>query len=173
MAVVAGDIKAKLSGGASNNQPNLSLGGVRSSVDMSGTALNNLFDNVSAGEATSGRVEYRCVYITNTNNTDTIGTVVVFMGGLTPSPTSTLDIGLDPAGVGDGAATGVAATVSSETEAPAGVTFSSPVTEGAGLAVGTLGPGQGIALWCRRTITAGAGAATGDGTSLEFRGTPA
>lgn len=173
MAVVVADIRAKLSGGASNNVPGASLGGVRSSVDLSSTALNNLFDNVSASEATAGRVEYRCVYIANVNATDTLNTVKVFMGSATPSASSKLEIGLDPAGIGNGATTGVATTIATETDVPTGVTFSEPLTEGAAIAVGNLPAGAGIAVWCRRTITAGAPAASGDGTTLEVRGTPA
>ena len=75
---MAATLAFQLSGGASNSDPNASLGGTHSSVALSGTAMNNLFDDVSSGEASAGDTEYRAIDITNTG--DATGTVVkIFM----------------------------------------------------------------------------------------------
>lgn len=56
---MAATLVFRLTGGASNSDPDASLGGVMSNTEISGTALNNLFDDVSPDEATSGSTEYR------------------------------------------------------------------------------------------------------------------
>ncbi len=47
-----------LTGGAGNSDPNASPGGEMSANQISGTPMNNLFDNVTADEAAAGDVEY-------------------------------------------------------------------------------------------------------------------
>lgn len=48
MAIIDSEIQYRLSGGASNSDPNASLGGVKSSTAW----VNNMFDDVSAAQAT-------------------------------------------------------------------------------------------------------------------------
>lgn len=65
------DIAFLLSGGSSNNNPSLSLGGNPSSTPVSGN-MNSLFSDVPAASATSGLVDYRCFYILNKSETETL-----------------------------------------------------------------------------------------------------
>lgn len=65
MPIIDTEIQYRFSGGASNSNPNASLGGVKSSVSIGST----LFDDVSSAEAAAGSVEYRCYYIHNANAT--------------------------------------------------------------------------------------------------------
>lgn len=116
-------------------------------------ASQNVFDSVSPINSLVGSVEYRCLYISNTGTT-TVNDVKVWIKTQTTGPDD-LDIGLDPAGVGNGSTTGVAVVTALETAAPAGVVFTRPLTYATGLSVGTLAPGDGIALWERRTVPAG------------------
>lgn len=173
MAVTAADIQYRLSGGNGNADPNASLGGVMSATAVPAVAANNLFDNVTPTEAAAGSVEHRCFYIRNSNATDALNDVKVWMDGPTPAPGSILEIGVDPAGVGDGAATGVATVIADETAVPAGVVFAEADAEGEALDVGTLAAGQVRAIWARRTIAAGAASSPADGTTFRFRGIPA
>ena len=53
--------------------------------------------------------------------------------------------------------------------APAGVTFSSPTTVGAGVALGTIGAGQVKAFWIRRTA-ANSSALSNDGVTIAVTG---
>ena len=60
------DIVFVLSGGSSNYDPNLSLGG-EPGYPLQGS-LNNLFSNITSSEAQNGYTDYRCIYIFNDSN---------------------------------------------------------------------------------------------------------
>lgn len=168
----ASDIAKRLSGGASNNDPNLSLGGKMSSTSIVNNALQNLFDNVSSTERVSGSIEFRCFYFVNTHSTESLEDAVVYIASQTPSEDTDIEIGLDPAGVGDGDSTGVATDIPDETYPPDGVSFSAPANAGTGLVVGTLAPGDAIAVWVKRTVQPGAAAASNDPFTIRLTGTP-
>jgi len=53
-----------LSGGASNNNPLLSLGGVSSTIEVIGN-INGLFPDVTPAQVISGMIDYRCFYVKN------------------------------------------------------------------------------------------------------------
>lgn len=69
MLTTARDISFVLSGGTSNLDPNLSLGGDPSSAPIPSGVLNNLFDDISSAETNSGVEDYRCFYIFNDGET--------------------------------------------------------------------------------------------------------
>src|SRR3989304_3681462 len=86
MAIVAGDILFKLSikTGTAGNQSaqgdvNASLGKYISTTELSGTALNNLFDDVSGAENAASDVEYRCVFVHNSHGSLTYQGSVVWL----------------------------------------------------------------------------------------------
>ena len=162
MSIITADFVARLSGGAANSVGNSSLGGAKSSTVASST-VDQLFDAVSAAEAAAGTVEYRCIYLHNANGVDTMTNARVWVSSNTPLAGTTLDIG-----VGTAAVNGTEQTIANETTAPTGVSFSAPTTASAGLALGTLPPGQHKAIWLRRTVTAGAGSSASDGFTLGF-----
>lgn len=168
MPVVNTDMKWLLSGDSGNTDENASLGGGRSSTEVVvSPILNNLFDNVTAGQALAGEIEYRCIYLQNDHATDSVDDVTVWISSNTPSTSTTIAIGLDPAGKN-----GTADTISPSTEAPAGVTFSTPTTQGSGLAVGLLQAQDVYPVWIRRTVTAAAAAASSDPFYIDVGGTP-
>ena len=135
-----------------------------------GVGLENLFDNVSAAELTAGDIEYRCYYVRNNDGTDTLTGATIYFYMDTPSPDTVFDMGKDPAGIGNGITTGVATTVINESTAPAGVTFSHPIDQLSGIALGNLTPGNGHAVWLRRTVTAGGTAAAWDAVKIRVEG---
>ncbi len=165
MPIIASEIKFYLSGGASNAVVASSLGGVVSSVEVTSAVLHNLFDTVSAAEAVAGTTEYRCIYVKNTNGTLDLTTAVAWITANTPSTYSVLDIGVGSSGM-----SGTEQTVGDEVTAPTSVTFSAPVTQGAGLALGDMTPGDTMAIWLRRTITAGAAAYDADDAIISVGG---
>jgi|Deesub1362B_J571_1020462.scaffolds.fasta_scaffold00499_24 hypothetical protein len=167
MAVSDTDIKFYYSG---DGTPQGSLGGAITSNEVPSSGTNVIFDDVSAEEAQSGDVEYRCIYVKNTNTTDTLYDARVFIAQDTLSADDEIDIGLDPAGVGDGTNTGVATSIADEGEAPTGVTFSHPTDYASGLVIGDLGPGQCIAIWIRRTVNAGAAAIASNSFQIKVQG---
>ena len=57
MAIAASDIKIRLSGGASNTNPNLALGGAMSTASggiITTNVLNNDMDDITSAEASTG-----------------------------------------------------------------------------------------------------------------------
>ena len=162
MSVVAGEIKFYLSGGAANADPDASLGGVTSSVQV-GAAIHDLFDSVTPEEATAGDTEYRAIDIVNTNPTDDLEQAYLYISGETTSANSTIALGYDAAGT---------QSVANESTAPGGgVTFSAPTTKATGIALGDIAANGGKKrVWLRRTITAGAAKLAGDAGQLSVTG---
>lgn len=157
MAIIAGDIKLYLSGGASNADPNLSLGGIISSTEIVDATLHNLFDIVSSAEGTAGDTEYRCFYIKNTHATLTLQSAKEYIKTQTPDADTSAEIGL-----GTAAINGNEQSVVNENTAPVGVTFTALTGTGNALAIGDIPAGQHMAIWVKRIVTAGAAAVNAD-----------
>lgn len=155
---MSADLVYKLTGGAANSDPDASLGGVGSSVDISGTALNNLFDNVSPTEAQVGDVEYRAFDIYNEG--DATAEAVIFWITDTTNPESLLEVGLDSG----------TQSIVNESTAPSSptITFSSP-TEGSPLVVSDISVGSRQRVWIKRTISAAADNIASDLGTLHVR----
>lgn len=170
MPVSISDVQFRLSGGSANTNPNNSLGGQISTTQINPTNPQNLFDNISSAEASAGDIEYRCFYVFNSNATDTFFEVTVYISSQTTSTSTSIEIGADPSGPGNGSTTGVATTIANEGVAPAGVVFSSPSTPVGGIILGDFGPQQGRAVWVRRTVLSGALFLASDETTLAVRG---
>lgn len=163
MPISNANLKWYLSGGGANADPNAALGGARSSVQ----AGSSLFDTVTGDESAAGDTEYRCVYFRN-EDSDSDGLIsgILWILSNTPSTDTTIAVGLDPAGKN-----ATATTVANENTAPAGVSFSSPATKGAGIALGsTFAQNDFIGVWVRRTVTAGAASAASDPATLRVEG---
>jgi len=160
MAITTTDIKYRLSGGSGNSDPLLSLGGVKSSTEVSST----LFDDISSGESATGEDEYRCIYIHNNHGSLTMESTKMWIQSNTPSPDTTVAIG---AGTSD--INGTEQTVGSEGTAPSGVTFSSPSSEGTAISLGNIPYGQHKAVWVRRTVSEGASAYNSDSFTLRVK----
>ena len=159
MAIVSTDIDYKHSGGATNSDPALSLGGIISANDVT---VNTLFDDVSSAEASAGDTEYRCVYVQNSHATLTLLTAKVFIQANTAGSRIAIALG------GEGK-NGTAETVANENTAPVGETFSQPTDYAGGLSLGDLAPGETYPIWIRRVIPSSAAAAT-DTYTLRVQG---
>lgn len=163
MAIVAGDILIRLSGGSGNTDPNAALGGVMStSTSVTDNTTHNLFDQVSGTESAAGDIEYRGVYVLNNHGSLTAQNTHAYISSQTSSADTSLDIAL--AGEGLNA---TMETVGNENTAPVGETFSAPSTYAAGLDMGNIPFSQRYGLWIRRTVNAGAAAVNDDTTTLK------
>jgi hypothetical protein len=165
MPITASDIQIRLSGGAANSDVNASLGGAKSSTQVTTASLHNLFDQVSGAEAAAGDIEYRCIYVHNAHASLTLQNARVYISTNTPATDTTLDI----AAAGEGV-NGTAETVGNESTAPTGETFSAPANYAAGISIGNIPAGQHHAVWVRRTITAGAAARNLDNPTIAVEG---
>ena len=150
--------------------PDLSLGEFVSTTALDlGTALNNLFDDVSGAENAASDVEYRAIAVVNKHATLTLQSAVAWISAEVANGAS-VAIGLDPAGVvALDSASAQGAEIVDESTAPAGVTFSTPTTKGTGLAIGNMAPDTAQLIWIRRTA-ADTAALNDDGVTLRVEG---
>lgn len=166
MAISSGNLKYYLSGGASNSDPNASLGGARSTTTISPS---DLFDYVSSEEAAAGDTEYRCIYFLNADadSNGLLAPIKLWVLANTPSADTTIEVGLDPAGKN-----ATATTVADENTAPSGVTFSAPTSKTTGITVPSAPFAQNdyIAIWIKRVINAGALDTASDTATIRIEG---
>ena len=165
MPIVAGDLKIYLSGGAGNSDPNASLGGVISSTEVTDNTTHNLFDQVSGTESLAGDIEYRGVYLKNTHGSLTLQNTKIYISSNTGSADTTIDIALD-----GGATNATMETLSDESTAPSGETFTAPTTYAGGLSIGSLAAGEKKGLFIRRTVNASAAAVNDDAVTIKYDG---
>lgn len=147
-----------------------SLGDQISTTAWAGGTINDLFDDVSGTENATNVVDYRCIFIHNSNTANILQNAVVWLSSEVAGGTS-IAIAVDNiAASAIGSASAQAATIASETTAPTGVgAFSSPASAGAGLALGNIGIGQCRAIWIRRTA-ANTAAVSNDGVGISVTG---
>jgi hypothetical protein len=156
----------RLSGGPTNSDINASIGGVMSAINIIGGGIPNLFDSITAQEATVGDTEYRCFYIIN------IGSGIVYNMKLyipvQPAAGTALAVGLET-----GFLNKTCLLVADENTAPGGVgvTFTAPSTSGAGISLGNMAVNDKIGIWVRRTVTPGASEQTASGV-INIEGSP-
>jgi hypothetical protein len=165
MPIAAADIDFRLSGGAANSDVNASLGGAKSSTEVTDASLHNLFDQVSSAESAAGDTEYRCIYVHNAHASLSLQNAVIWIQTQTPSADTSVEIA-----VGSAAINGTEQTVANESTAPTGVTFGTPANEGAAQALGTIPAGQHKAVWIKRIVNAAAAAANSDSVVLRVKG---
>jgi hypothetical protein len=160
MPIVNTDIKYRLSGGSGNTSAAASLGGAKSSTDMS----TDLFDDVASGEASAGDTEYRCIYIHNAHGSLTMESAKIWIQTNTPSADTAISVGL-----GTSSINATEQTVADESTAPSGVTFSAPSVEGSALSLGNIPFSQHKAVWVRRVVNASSAAYTNDTFTLRVK----
>lgn len=122
------------------------------SLKIEAASFNEMWDNISKVESKVGDIEYRCFYVKN-NGIDYIYNVRLYIKSQPASTIDTLQIGLDPIGIGNGSTTGVATSIANEGVAPGGVVFTSADVN-TPLAIGDLAPGDCQAFWMKRTVPA-------------------
>lgn len=147
-------LELRLSGGAANNSGNSSLGGIKSHMNIADAVGENLIDDVTRKEVIIGKTEYRCFYIHNSGRLPVHGGIIFIDED--PSATS-ITIGLDPVGSGDGVISGLAQNLIDENTSPTGVTFEDAGEFRVKLALPFLKPGDSQAIWMKRIATAGQG----------------
>lgn len=165
-AIISAELKWQLTGGAANANPDLSIGGAQSSVEITDASDNNLFDDVSGDEASSGDTEYRCFTLKNTNATISLQNSKLWFTANTTSADDTLDIALSGLGLNT-----EPEALANESTAPSnGETFSAPASKAAGLSVGTVPATQYYPIFIRRIVDASAAAVDANAATLKWEG---
>lgn len=162
MTITAGQLLFCLSGGTANTDPNASLGGGKSNTTLSDNTSNNLFDDVSAGEASSGDVEYRGIFVMNTS-TETLSAAYVTISVNTPAPGDVIYWTTDTIGINNN---NTMSTISNESTAP---TATGTWVTGS-LSIGSMLPTKSIGVWVMRTVSVGAGSYANNTATFVFTG---
>ena len=118
MPIVSGNLDKLLTGGASNSDPNLSIGGDVSTTELVNNAKNNLFDLVSAQEAEDGMTDYRCEALENAHASLTHKGAKVWVRQNTTSGDTAVSIGASAQGINS-----APTAISDDSTAPSGVTL--------------------------------------------------
>ena len=175
-AIVAGEILFKYSttagaaGNAGTSTPTGSLGKYISTSAWAGGAANDLFDDISGAENAASTVDYRCVFVHNSNTANPLQNAVVYMSAEVAGGAS-IAIAVDTtAASAIGSATAQALQATTELAGPqTSLTYSSPTTAGTGLALGNIPVGNCRAFWVRRTA-ANSSALSNDGVTIAVAG---
>lgn len=147
MVVEPTDVQFLLSGGAGNQNPFGSLGGIRSGTQLKDDMMDALFDPISINQRLTGHTDYYCIYIYNNSATSVMtGTRIWFT-----VVTSYISMGL-----GTSPVNGEEQAITPDTVPPAGITFVQPLSENNGIQVGNIPAKQHRAVWFRRIIPANA-----------------
>ena len=168
MAIVAGDISFWLTGAASDGaaqaDPNASLGGFRSSTQITTGVLNNLWDNTTGAKAAAGDTEYRCVCIRNDHATLLLTEATVFMAA-TGNAQIVVSFAVEVPTTSD--TTGSCQTIVNESTTPTvnsgncgnwstATTYATGQTLAINAHDDDLGVGEIVFVWLRRVVAAGA-----------------
>lgn len=146
-----------------------SLGKYISTTAWAGGAANDLFDDISGSENAASTVDYRGIFVYNSNAANAYQNPTAYISAEVAGGAS-IAIGADTTATSAlGSATAQALTIANETTAPAGVTFSSPTTAATGVALSSIPSGNVKGLWVRRTA-ANTAAINGDGVTLATSG---
>jgi len=165
MPIVTADIDWHMSGGVGNTDPNLCLGGVRATQQYTDSADNNIFDDVSGAEASSGDTEYRGSYLRNAHGSLTWLEVHLWIESNTPGAGDQIAIALAGEGIN-----ATMETIADESTAPVGETFSEPANYAAGLDMNDIATVQHYGFWQRRVVAAGAAAVAANSYQLKAQG---
>lgn len=168
MPIVSNDIQVRYSGGGSNSDPAASLGGAISSASIPDATVGNLFPEINEDQTEAGITLYRCFYFRNGHGTLEWRNVKQWVQANTPSPDTTIAIGVGSSGVN-----GTEQTIANQTTAPSGVTFAAPTDKASGQTVGNVPAGQHFPVWVRLTVNPGASAYDDSATIRAGGGTAA
>ena len=138
--------------------PGNSLGKYASTSQLSGTALDNLFPDLSGAQNAADQVDYQCLFVYNGNGTDTMLSPVVWLpsAALGSGNSATFAVAADttlPSALGSG--TQQALAILNPSQAPSGVTtWYGPSSSASGGAPLPGIPASSVAaVWLRRTAT--------------------
>lgn len=146
-----------------------SLGDQISTTAWAGGVANDLFDDISGAENAASTVDYRCIFVHNSNGFNDLTSAVVYLSGDVAGG-ATITIATDNAAASAIASGSTqAATVANETTAPASVSAFSAPSSGSPMSLGTIPVGFCKAIWIKRSA-ANTVALSGDGITLNFAG---
>lgn len=178
-AITAAEIVFRYSTGAAGTTGNAnpssaaaSLGKFISTTPWAGGAANDLFDDITGAENAASTVDYRCVFVYNSNTANALQNAVVYISAEVTGGAAIALAADTTAASALASATAQALTATSETAPGAAVTglaYTSPTSAATGVSLGTIPPGSVRAFWVRRAA-ANTAALSGDGFTVAVSG---
>lgn len=172
-AIVAADVifrystKSGAAGNSTAGTALASLGTWISTTAWAGGGVNDLFDDITGAQNAASQVDYRCVFVYNSNAANSYQNAVVYLSAETAGGAN-LALAVDTTAASVLAAgTAQALTATTATAPGAGVTgltYSSPTTAATGISLGSIPVGQVKAFWVRRTAANSAALSSDGGT---------
>ncbi len=157
-------------GNATAGTANGSLGKYMSTTAWAGGAANDLYDNISGTENANSTVDYRCIFVYNTNTANALQGAKVYLSAETAGGANIALASDNIAASAPGATAAQADTIANETTPPVGVSaFASPTTAGTGVVLGDIPANSVKAFWVRRSATNSA-ALSNDGVTIAVTG---
>jgi len=156
MPIAASDIVLRISGGASETDPNNALGGAMSTVAggiITSDVLNNDMDDITSAEASAGITIYHGYYYENAHGSLTYIAPRIWID----SQTSSVDTSVNIAVAGEAKNTAIEVVADEET-APVGETFTAPANYAGGLAIGDLNASDYRGFWVEYIVGSSAAA---------------
>jgi len=169
-------LQFRLTGGSSNSDPDVSIGGIMSANTINSSPMNNLFDDVTPQESSQsiGYEDYRALDIYNDGDA-TAESTKLWVDIATTSEDSHLEIGYD-ASAKDGTNSGDSShtniwegeIIANEGTVPASptITFATRYSGGTELSIPNIPPSEAIRIWFKRVIQSGAGNIANDLASI-------
>lgn len=192
MAIVAGDLDKYLTGAGSDGgvqaDPDASLGSYRSSTEITDSADNNLFDDVSGAESTAGDTEYRCICIKNNHGSLELQTAKVFLQEAVVGAGNSIEFAVETPETAN-LTNGDAQSIVNESTVPTSINTTDHNGVGSGVSAwstasdyaggvavnlgahdANLGVGEQIFVWIKRIIGVGAAAAAAVDFNIRIEG---
>ena len=137
------------------------LGGAATGTEVSATAMNNIYDNVSFSEAASGLTgEYRAIDVYNTGDALAIS-VAIYISSPTTSLDTSIQLGIDASSINS------VKSVATELVAPTSVSFATHET-GTELSLPDIPSSSYCRVWLKRIVLAGAGNIAEDTATISY-----
>jgi hypothetical protein len=175
MAIVQADLLFKYTGAASHDasqsDPDASLGNYRASNTITSGVDNNLFDDVTGDEASSGDTEYRAVGFLNNHGSLALTSCKVWIQVDTGNGEDDISFATEAP---SNETNGFIQTIADESTAPTAVTWSDATSKATGqdcpLGSNEVGFGEWFGIWWRRVISAAASAAAAESCTVRVEG---
>ena len=179
MAIVQGDLLWFYTGASSHenpqSDPDASLGNYISNSAITSGNDNNVFDDVSGGEAGTGDTEFRGIGFHNNHGSLDLTDAVAWIQVDTGNGEDDISIWLEAPTTPNETA-GLVQTIANESTEPTGASgnWSDGTTKGTGEAIpnsdGHVEAGEWFCVWLKRVISASASAAAAEAVTIRVEG---
>ncbi len=175
MAIVQGDLLFKYTGAGSHDaaqsDPDASLGNYRASSLITSGVDNNLFDDVSGGEAASGDTEYRGVAFHNNHGSLPLTACKIWIQVDTGNGEDDISFKTEAP---SNEINGFIQTIANESTEPTGGAWSDATSKATGqscpLGSNEVGSGEWFGIWWRRIIAVAASAVAAESCTVRVEG---